>query len=144
MNGDAGLNALIANYNDARINSRQQDEVIEVRMIRYLNLVLLIEITDEREETRVFLDGVEQFGRSYTHADRVSLVAQMIRAGLKQVTIAQMLKTPASTISKDVHWLRLNQPQVLQGAKRRLRKAANPLTLPKFTTPSLERKWEKR
>lgn len=142
MNGDAGLNHLIDRYHTAANMSLQNDEVVEIRMIRYLNVVLIISINDTEEQLRVFIEGVEQFGRDYTVEERLPMVAQMLRAGLKQVTIAKMLKTPATTINRDVRWLRLNRPDMLAGGKGKLRRLKSIGTMPKFSTAQRERKWE--
>jgi hypothetical protein len=142
MIGDAALNHLIDRYHAAMNWSLHNDEVVEIKVVRYLSTVLVITINDTEEKLHVFVNEVEQFGRDYSQEERLPMVAQMLRAGLKQVTIAKMLKTPATTINRDVRWLRVNRPDMLAGGKGKLRRLKTTNAIPKFSSMHREKKWE--
>lgn len=135
--GDGALNAMVLFFEEHNFD----DQVTEIRVIRYRALTLLITIMDNDATVRTFLHGIEQFGRELDQSERREIVAQMIRAGLKQVTISKMLKTPASTISKDVQFFKLNAPFMLVG-KSKIRKT-KVASLPVFSNRAREKKFEK-
>jgi len=100
-------------------NSRKY---VQITIHKFLFLKLVVVQVDKSYESRLFNNGADQQTYWMAVEPRRDFVAKMLKAGIKQSVIAKCLKFSASTIHKDVAWLRDNQPWLLEGVKLRPRR----------------------
>ena len=106
-------------------NSRKY---VQITIHKFLFLKLVVVQVDKGYEAKLFRNGVEEFAYWMAVEPRRAFVAKMMKAGMKQTIIAKCFKLSTGTITKDVAWLRDNQPWLLEGVKLRPRRGEEVVT----------------
>jgi DNA-binding NarL/FixJ family response regulator len=105
---DVVEDAILQAY-QTNLNTRRR---VRINVDRFLNITL-IELTLGQVDTkgykaRIFRGQVETYAHWLTQEERCPIIAKMLREGYKQTQIAKMLDFHASTIHKDVRYMRSN------------------------------------
>lgn len=96
----------------------KKNQRVYLEVDNFLNVTYVRAQVGRRIEARLFLDDVEQFGSWMYREDRIKFIIAMLPYGYRYKRIGTMLGFSASTISKDVAWIRENCPEKLSSEKQ--------------------------
>lgn len=106
---DVVEDAILQAYQTNRSSRRR----VQIKLDQFKNLAMLqvfvgnVKKPDEvKTRTRFFRDNVEVFSYWFTQEERTPIIAKMLFEGYTQKRISEMLGVSASTINKDVRYMR--------------------------------------